>query len=675
MRRSDLRRSSRRLAALLGGLGILAGGVLAACTATVAAADGATHAGSSVAATQAGASARTDDRTVHAPSGPALVTTPAPGEAVSAPIDEDQVEAGSDHSDPLADNGLTSPLCSGSTARLSSQARRNCESSSFTAAPEPTGSFGLDVNIDAGPLGVGSGTFFSIVQDLFVTPLWDVLVWAVHAALVMLEWGYSLHLLDGAALGSLARTLQRTQAIFTQPWLAFALAVGSTFVLYDGLVRRRIAETLGEALLATAMMAGGLWVIANPVGTIGVVGGWSDQASLGTLSAVADGEPENAPSRLADRLSEAFATTVRAPWCFLEFGNVRWCEDPEMLDQGLRTVALHAAQGGSEGPVRAARTNGELFLAFPLDGKVRNSFKDRGSLLHAICKAGSVSDCKGKTAPEAEFRSGGGTLARMIGVVGIAAGTFGALATLGFVAIRLLSSSVASLFLLLLAPAAVLAPVAGERGRSLFLTWLTKLLASVASKLLYSFLLGVLFLMQRTLTSMPLGWWTEWLLLSAFWWTAFVKRHQLISLPHTRGSHPSRWGARLGWTAGSMTAGGVRWAKGRAHEPVKETELLTEQRDFPGGSADDLAYTDARWTPDYAGSSEAARRSEAASTSGAPPDGAQPDGRSHQSRGAGGDGQEDAGAFELPPTGSPVLEDARLVAEGKKSYLGYAPPS
>ena len=69
------------------------------------------------------------------------------------------------------------------------------------------------------------------------------------------------------------------------------LAAASVLALYNGLIRRRVADTLGQALTTIAMMAVGLWVIADPLGTVGAVGQWANQASLGTLGAIAQGTP------------------------------------------------------------------------------------------------------------------------------------------------------------------------------------------------------------------------------------------------------------------------------------------------------------------------------------------------------------------------------------------------
>ena len=78
--------------------------------------------------------------------------------------------------------------------------------------------------------------------------------------------------------------LRQVQATFTEPWLAGVLAIGAVLAAYNGLVRRRVAETLGQALLVLAMIAGGSWVMLDPVGTVGALGGWANQAGLGTLA-------------------------------------------------------------------------------------------------------------------------------------------------------------------------------------------------------------------------------------------------------------------------------------------------------------------------------------------------------------------------------------------------------
>lgn len=476
----------------------------------------------------------------------------------------------------------------------------------------------------------------------------------------MLEWCYTLELLDGSTMSGVARALRQAQASFTQPWLALVLSAASIFVLYNGLIRRRVAETLGQALMTIAMMVAGLWVIADPIGTVGVVGQWANQASLGTLGAVAQGTPANAHRTLADSMRAVFAGAIELPWCYLEFGNVRWCSDPALLDPGLRRAGLlieaHqkamigckpstaaqlcAAPGSPAGLVvarsdqlmRQATTNGALFLAFPANGPERNSVTEKGSLLRALCQTADDAKCTGPTAAQAEFRSEGGTFPRMIGVVLIAVGVLGLVMLFGLIALHLLAAAVVSLFMLLLAPFAVLAPALGGGGRAVFGGWLTRLLGAVTSKLLFSFLLGALLSMQRILMSLqPLGWWTEWLLISAFWWAVFLKRHQALALLQSRGRdtavHSRRSiSRRPGGASGTLPAhnrrsasrriGGahqrqsaishpVGWAKDKILSPVPATEKLRKRghpsRDTAGKRVDKQAPRTSEWARGEAG--------------------------------------------------------------------------
>ncbi len=460
--------------------------------------------------------------------------------------------------DPLVENGLGSPLC-GAPTELPAAGRRNCETSGFEAAGAPTGNYGLDVHIDTGLLGLTSQT---LLQDYLIEPVWMGLVWIVHALIVALEWCFALDLLDSSVLGGLERSLRATQSSFTGPWLVLALALAALAAAYNGLVRRRVAETLGQSALMLAMMAGGLWVIADPAGTVGALGRWVDGASAGTLGAVVQGSPAHASRTLAQSMSELFGAAVGAPWCYLEFGNVSWCEDPARLEPRLRAAGLalltrpHVRQceGGEraagvcealerEAPhasvaprsrsatlMRAARTNGEVFLALPANEAARNSIDEPGSLLRVLCGSSeSVAECRGPTAAEAEFRAQGATTPRLAGLLLIAIGTVGMIRLLGFIALHLLGAEILSLFYLLLAPAAVLAPALGDGGRAAFRTWATRLVGAVCSKLIFSFLLGVVLLLTRTLIGLEaLGWWTRWLLVAVLWWGAHRQRHQVL---------------------------------------------------------------------------------------------------------------------------------------------------
>jgi hypothetical protein len=479
----------------------------------------------------------------HAPSGPVLTSGGLVGDEASA-------SAPSSGGDPLTGNGLDSPLCRHPSG-LSAAQQRSCQTDSFVAAPDPTNNYAFDVNIDTGVSRWGND--ISATIDNFAQFGWMALVSATHGLVVMFEWCYSLNLLSDALLRQVTGGLRNARLTFTEPWLAVVLAIASILAVYHGLVRRQVAETMGQVLAMLAMMAGGLWVIADPGGTVGAVEQWADQAGVGTMAAVASGTPSHAERTLADSMQVIFSSVVSTPWCYLEFGNVGWCESSRQLDSRLRKAGLAIARneekksgcrnicGAGASPkartlsasaalLHEAHSNGELFLALPANEPERNSVTEEGMLLNVLCGDNKSADkCNGPTGPQAEFRSQKGTASRIIGLFAIWLGGLGMLLLLGYLALRLLSAALIGLFFLLLAPAAVLAPALGDAGRSAFRSWFVKLMEAVTAKLTYSFLLGVVLMMMKLLLSISiLGWWPQWLLISAFWWGIFLKRHQTL---------------------------------------------------------------------------------------------------------------------------------------------------
>lgn len=434
----------------------------------------------------------------------------------------------------LAANGLESPLCR-RPAGLPAAAQHSCRSAHFVASPYPTGNYAFDVNIDTG-VAQWSNDASAVVQN-FAQLAWMGLVTVTHGLVVMLEWCYSLDLPGRELLAEAQRQLQAMGLAFTQPLLAVALSLAAIAAAYHGLLRRQVAQTLGQALATLAMMAAGLWLMLDPLGTVGGLQQWSDQASLGVLSVAAAGTSERPRRTLVAGLGDIFGTVVSAPWCYLEFGDVGWCDQTSRLDPRLRAAALRIAAANKRGSgtgaalLRGAQTNGELFLALPANRPGRNSAKTAHTLLNVLCGGGeSASSCRGPTAAQAEFRSQSGTYSRAIGVLLIWAGALGMLLLFGFLAVRLLLSGVATIAYLLLAPAVVLAPALGESGRAVFRGWASRLFAAALSKLAYSFLFGLMLALTAMLLQLTvLGWWAQWLLISAFWWTAFLARHRALA--------------------------------------------------------------------------------------------------------------------------------------------------
>ena len=473
---------------------------------------------------------------------------------------------------PLASNGFESPSCTSPelSAQLSAEEQSNCRISGLAIAPVPLANYSVDLDIPSG-LGASFGEDVdTVVQDLLVTPVWTALVWLVHVVLIALEWCYSLKLLTPATLARAGGVLGGATRVFTDPWLGLVLAIAAAGFAWQGLVRRRVLDTLGRAALLVVMVSSGLFVIADPGGTIGAVGGLADSAALATVSASATGDPSTPVASVDGAFGQVFAATVEGPWCYLEFGDVGWCANPAALDQRLhgtaeRLESIYRAADLCHGPVQglvqcapagsayqrevagawaalaAARTNGALFRAIPGGTPARTSLTTVPSLYATLCGATDAAACTAPTAPQSEFRTAPGTWPRVGGLLLIAAGTLGMLLLFGFLALRLLGAALATLLYLLLAPLAVLAPALGDSGRDTFRLWALRLLGALLSKLVYSVALGVVLMVVGLLESLDtLGWWTQWLLVSVFWWTAFEHRHRVLGLVlHERGE-PAR---------------------------------------------------------------------------------------------------------------------------------------
>ncbi len=509
---------------------------------------------------------------------------PAGAGAGSAASKEDGNEsASSGEGDLLHSNGLRSPLCN-HLGELPPSAQANCATSGFPAAPAPTANYAFDVHIDTGTFN-WSGDFYSGVEDVMEFS-WSVLVWAVHGVLTWLEWCYSLNLLGGKILSELTTGLHQARISFTKPWLAIVLTIASVLALYHGLIRRRVAETVGQALMMLAMMIGGLWVIVNPAGSIGALGEWSNQASLATLGAIAGGTPDHPDSTLAQDMQDVFSDVITGPWCYMEFGNVPWCR--AKAEKNIATVGGEIAKAeqkeskckslcprgassrskalaASAALLRGARTNGEFFLALPANQDGRNSIQEHepSSLLYILCGGKSTKErekteeegeleggldatkCHGRTAAEAEYRTQKGAESRAIGLVLVWLGALGMLVLFLFLIFKLLEAALISLFYLMLAPAAVLAPALGDGGRSAFRGWATRLLSAVVAKLTYSFLLGAVLMVMHLLSGVgSLGWWTQWFLIALFWWIAIFHRKKILNFAH--GGAPAQAGHGVG---------------------------------------------------------------------------------------------------------------------------------
>ena len=190
----------------------------------------------------------------------------------------------------------------------------------------------------------------SAVQDLLVTPLWMALVWVVHALCVMLEWCFTLTCSTARRAGDSDRACAQMQQALTDPWLPLVLAVASRARPLRRTHPASRRDTLGQALMMTAMMVAGLWAIADPGGSVGALGSWANEASLGTLAAAARGTPR----KPAWRSGRAWRSSSRRR------SKCRGATSSSGMSDGVvtRGAPKGAACSGSEDRLRRALRSG-----------------------------------------------------------------------------------------------------------------------------------------------------------------------------------------------------------------------------------------------------------------------------------------------------------------------------
>jgi hypothetical protein len=528
---------------------------------------------------------------------PAPAPAPAPGTTDNG--DSQNVVKGIG-GDTLTSNGLSSPACRDGSPLTARQAA-NCEASGSPAVPVPINNYQFDIHINTPTFGVGAADVYVVIQNLIIQPLWMLLLWLTHGVLIALAWTFHLNLFNEETMGPIARALRAGRRFFTDPWLKVALAIGSIPLLYMGVVQRRVGEGLSQLVTMLVMMVLGLFIISHPFGTVGWLANTVQKASLGTVSAFATGDVHRTDVSFNRGLERVFANAIEKPYAYLEFGDVDWGtnparRDPRLFsDESIKNAAqanvgsvfwlfdpdkeleakLKTLTAPMEARARAARTNAQLFTSFPANGVARNSINDKRSLFRTLCQPDD-DDCTGPTANQANFRKQGQTLSRLGGAILICAGLAGLILLLVFLAYKLLTAALFALFYLLLTPVVVVIAALGEGGQKQFKRWATRLLGAVLAKLLFGVLLGIVFLLVDVLGAMgSLGFWTQWFLIGAFYWMAWLHREELLEfmrLGHRdlgeagRSAAGGLLAAAMAWRVGK---GATRTAKAAIERPTR----------------------------------------------------------------------------------------------------------
>lgn len=246
----------------------------------------------------------------------AASSTTVPLTTKAAPADSDDA-----YSDPSRSLGATSPSC---RYALPGTARASCRASGSVAQPHPLSSYGIDVRVGFSITDPGK-SFLAALQMLGAA-LWMALLYVVKGVLLLLEWAFSLDLTN-EGMPQVRRSLTRLHdQAFGDWWLLLGISLAGLWGIYRGLVQRRTTETLTGLAATVALMIAGLVLISEPDDTVGWAARATNEAGMAVLAAGTGGRAEGPRGALASSMRQVFDTSVRQPWCALQFGSVEFCE-------------------------------------------------------------------------------------------------------------------------------------------------------------------------------------------------------------------------------------------------------------------------------------------------------------------------------------------------------------
>ena len=516
--------------------------------------------------------------------------TPVPVAPPAVPTPDDP------YADPSRDLGAVSPSC---RYALEAKERRACKASGSALQPHPLSSYGLDVR-SGFSVTDPSKSFMSALQSIGAA-LWMALLYLVKGVLLLLEWTFSLDLTNEAmpqARQSLARLHNDA---FGESWLLLAISLTGLWGMWRGLVQGRTVETFGGLAATVALIVLALVIISLPAETVGRAAKISNDGGMAVLAAGTGGNVDEPRQALTKALAHVFDTTVRGPWCALEFGSVTYCgkrlpdrERPNNAElwlkypaQGWERGQLHELmKGEKKGGFSLTDTAKDVITGGPAPG-VGAGASILGTGADILGIGGDdkklpddVAKLVDKAPAQARMQEAGGTFPRLALLVVVAIGVLGAVALYAWLGLRLLLASGLGLVLLLMAPAMLIAPALGERGRATFIAWGQRLIGAILAKLVFAIFLTVVLVASGVFESINLGWFGTWLLQAGFWWGIFLKRHDIIEFASAGTPQETHSGAGhvvsqayYGWMLGR----GLRQTASRALDPAR-SGLRTVQR-------------------------------------------------------------------------------------------------
>ena len=375
---------------------------------------------------------------------------------------------------------------------LLGDARTNCQRSGSAATEYPTHNYGFDINV--------SGVKKPIANALhnFAEMFWLMLLYLFKGVVVLLDTAMGVNPLDRASATQMKQSLGVGGLSISLGWWSLGLAVLAAWMVWRGLVQRKVGQAFAGAGLSVVMMIFAAALILDPAGTAGKVAQGSNEAATEMFAAFT-GAPGGGQAAVGNRQKALFEMVAVPAWCALEFGNVQWCREGDVPKD-------------TPGAKRA-KTPKDVFLQYPQGADEREN----------VYKAWRDND--GSLEQEAvQIQRAGGVGTRYATLGLIVFGMLGAIIFFGALTLRLVAYAVMFMVLLLFAPFMFVVACFGDAGRQAFLAWGRRLLGALVGKVIFAAVLAVTIMASDAFSKIfDESFLLTWFLLGTLWWTMIVK--------------------------------------------------------------------------------------------------------------------------------------------------------
>jgi hypothetical protein len=483
--------------------------------------------------------------------------------------------------DPIAGLGIRNPVCDRPEQIRARSTRLSCEATGSPESDYPTSNYGFDVFIATGvthPIGDFTAAFVTILNGI-----WLGLIFVLKLVLELLGLAFGLNPFGkGGTMGEVSASIGRLYAQVTDPWLSTLIVCGGIWFAHRGLLRRDLAGGVGGTLAAIAMLVVGLWVVHQPRESVGRLADLSNEVALGTISAPRSGSVERPVGSYAEAMSDTWTRVVEVPFAGLDFSDVSWALSPPPPQAIKRADAFYCEDIGALSLIAAEARLGSSEAQEECRAFARKRYGRARRVIDLYLRSSPGSASRGalwdffddeegdRYKAKVAAQGGDGALTRLSMLALFAIGLLGAILLLAWLAIRLFTQAAIAFVLLLAAPFALFFPLLGDAGRRAFRTWGLTLIGAVLAKVIYAAFLSIVLLGISILGSAAGagGSATGFLLSSAFCWSVFLKRSELIgwlSIGEVeRGAGPGfGLGVALS-SAGRATRGGAESLRGFA---------------------------------------------------------------------------------------------------------------